>query len=164
MQLDIVVLRLLHIGFGVFWVGSALFLVLILEPRLRALGPTIQRPVMGALARVMGPALGVSGLITIAAGLTLFFQLPRGGLDRLFADAWAWAIFIGFLATVLAYGAGLVLGITTNRLAGLGKSIEGRPPTPEEGGQLQRLSARAVLMGRLVAGLAVGAMASARFV
>ena len=42
MDIEFVILRILHIGFGVFWVGSALFLVLILEPRLRALGPAIQ--------------------------------------------------------------------------------------------------------------------------
>ncbi len=46
MDLEMVVLRILHIVFGVFWVGSAFFLVLILEPRLRALGPEIQRPAM----------------------------------------------------------------------------------------------------------------------
>ena len=37
MNVEMVVLRLLHIVFGVFWVGSALFLAAILEPRLRAL-------------------------------------------------------------------------------------------------------------------------------
>ena len=110
MDVEVVILRILHIGFGVFWVGSAPFLVSILEPRLRALGPAIQRPVMGALARVMDPAMGISGLITIAAGLTLYFRLPRGGFDRLFDDAWSWAIFIGFLATIVAYGFGIGLG------------------------------------------------------
>ena len=155
MDIEFVILRILHIGFGVFWVGSALFLVLILEPRLRALGPAIQGPVMGALARVMGPAMGISGIITIVAGLTLYFRLPRGGFDRLFDDAWSWAIFIGFLATIVAYGYGMGLGITSARLSGLGRAIQGREPSPEEMGQLQRLSARATMFGRIVAALLV---------
>ena len=144
-----------------------MFLVLILEPRLRALGPAIQRPVMGSVAKIMGPAMGGSGFLTIAAGLTLFFRLERGGLDRLFDDGWSVAIFIGFLTSIVAYILGIVLGITTARLGALGRSIGDRPPTPEEGGQLARLSGRSLMLGRALATLlivAVGAMASARFV
>ena len=166
MDLEIVILRILHIGFGVFWVGSALFLAVILEPRLRALGPAIQRPVMMALEPIMGPAIGISGLITIAAGLTLYFRIPRGGFDRLFDDAWSWAIFIGFLATIVAYGFGLGVAITSARLAKLGKAIEGQQPSPEQMGQMQRLSARVRLFVRIAATLlviTVGAMASARY-
>ena len=156
MNIEMVVLRLLHIVFGVFWAGSALFLALVLEPRLRALGPAVQRP-----------AMGVSGLITIAAGLTLYFRLERGGFDNFLADGWGWAIFIGFLASIAAYATGITAGVLSSRMANLGRAIEGRPPTPEEGGQIQRLSSRLVLSSRMAAGLlliAVGAMASARFV
>ena len=167
MDVVMVVLPLLHIVFGVFWAGSALFLALILEPRLRVLGPAVQRPAMGAIARVMGPAMGISGLITIVAVLTLYFKLDRGGFDRFLSDGWGWAIFIGFLASIAAYAAGITAGVLSSRMANLGRAIEGHPPTPEEGGQIQRLSSRLVLSGRVTAGLlliAVGAMASARFV
>ena len=40
-------LRILHIVAGVFWAGSVFFLVLILEPQLRKLGPMHMKPVMG---------------------------------------------------------------------------------------------------------------------
>ena len=33
------VLRLVHIVFGVFWVGAAFFLAMFLEPSIRAAGP-----------------------------------------------------------------------------------------------------------------------------
>ena len=159
MDVELVILRILHIGFGVFWVGSALFMSLILEPRLRALGPAIQRPVMMAIAPIMGPAVGISGGITIAAGITLYLRLPRGGLDRLFDDAWSWAIF--------AYGFGIGVAVTTARMAKLGRSIvEGEPPSPEVMGQMQRLSSRVRLFVRLAATLlviAVISMAPARF-
>ena len=55
-----VVLRIVHIVFGMFWAGTAVFLAVILDPRLRSLGPEVQRPVMGAIAPIMGPALGIS--------------------------------------------------------------------------------------------------------
>ena len=167
MEVEFVVYRLLHIVFGTFWVGSAMFFTIILEPRLRALGPEIQRPVMLSIARVMGPAIGISGLITIVAGLTLFFRLPRGGLDRLFDDGWSWAIFIGFVAAIIAYGFGAATAVLSARMGGLAESIQGRPPTPEEAGQLQRIAARLPLLARTATVLlviALGAMASARFV
>ena len=46
MDILAVVLRLLHIIFGIFWAGTAFFNVLILEPRLRRMGPAFQNPVM----------------------------------------------------------------------------------------------------------------------
>lgn len=55
-----VVLRIVHIVLGMFWAGSAVFLAVILEPRHRSLGPEVQRPVMGAIAPVVGPALGIA--------------------------------------------------------------------------------------------------------
>jgi len=56
MDLGLITLRVLHIVSGVFWVGGVFFFTLILEPRLRALGPTIQRPAMQSITPVMGPA------------------------------------------------------------------------------------------------------------
>ncbi len=52
MNEEFVVYRVLHIVFGSFWVGSALFLTIILEPRLRAMGPHFHGPVMGAVTKV----------------------------------------------------------------------------------------------------------------
>ena len=71
MNYEMVALRIVHILAGVFWAGSAIFLALILQPRLRTLGPEIQGKVMAALIPVMGPALISSAVITIAAGITL---------------------------------------------------------------------------------------------
>ena len=52
-----IALRIIHVVAGVFWAGSAFFMVMILEPRLRALGPQYQGPVMGAIAPVIPPIL-----------------------------------------------------------------------------------------------------------
>ena len=68
MTFDIVFLRLLHIIFGSYWVGAAIFFALILEPRTRALASDVRRPVMAAVGRAMGPSLTVSAVISILAG------------------------------------------------------------------------------------------------
>jgi len=167
METELVVVRLLHIVFGVFWAGSSVFLALILEPRLRALGPAIQRPVTEALMPVLGPALAISSTITIVAGVYLALRLRWGHLDRFLDTGWGWAILIGFVVSIPAFAAGVATGVQAKRMQHLGGVIEGRSPTGEEVGELQRLDARITFLGRATAGLvlvAVGSMASARFV
>ena len=142
MDYVMVSLRIVHIVAGVFWAGSAFFLALILEPRLRILGPAIQRPVMGAIAPVMGPALGTSAIITMSAGIWLALRLRWGHLDKFFSSEWGYAILVGFVASLLAFSTGVASGVTSAKMADLGRAIEGRPPSPEEGAQLQLLSGR----------------------
>ncbi|MDA0988292.1 MAG: hypothetical protein O2783_04025 [Chloroflexi bacterium] len=80
MEADIIVARILNFVFGVLWAGTAMFLAVILEPRLRALGPTIQRPVMVAISPVLVSTMMLSGTVTIASGLYLLVNL-WGGVD-----------------------------------------------------------------------------------
>ncbi|MBM3949072.1 MAG: hypothetical protein FJ312_07520 [SAR202 cluster bacterium] len=65
-----VVLRILHILFGVVWAGGAIFRALILEPRLRAAGPAVQGPAMRSIAPAIAMVLGIASAITIAADTT----------------------------------------------------------------------------------------------
>ena len=101
MNEEFVILRILHIVSGVFWAGSAIFLATILEPRLRALGPAVQGPLMRALIPVMVPAMLFSATITIAAGITLALRLRWDDLDSFLNTGWGWAILIGFVAAHL---------------------------------------------------------------
>ena len=159
MDYVMVSLRIVHIVAGVFWAGSAFFLALILEPRLRVLGPAIQRP-------VMGPALGTSAIITMSAGIWLALRLRWGHLDKFFSSEWGYAILVGFVASLLAFSTGVASGVISAKMANLGRAIEGRPPSPEEGAQLQLLAGRLTRLTRAMAVLvfiAVGSMASARF-
>ena len=163
MDFELVMLRLFHIVFGVIWAGSAVFIAGILEPRLRKLGPTV----MGALMPILTPVMLLSATITIAFGIILSLRLRWGNLDTFFDTDWGVAILIGFIVSILAFGTGLTTSITGKRLMRLGASIQGRPPTPEEGALLGKLSARLTLLSRSTAVLTViatGSMASARFI
>ena len=167
MNVELIILRLLHIVFGVFWAGSAIFFAVILQPRLRTLGPEIQARVMAALIPVMGPALISSAVITIVAGVTLALRLRWGNLDTFLNTGWGWAILIGFVASIGALSSGVVTIVLANRMLTLGRSIGERAPTPEEGARLQRIGARLPRLARSTAVLvliAIGTMASARFV
>ncbi len=65
--------RLLHVIFSIYLVGSVTFMVLVLGPRLKRLGPTIQGPVMSALSPIMAALNGISFIIIMATGILMIF-------------------------------------------------------------------------------------------
>ena len=164
----IVSLRILHIVLGTFWVGSDGLLTFVLLPRLRALGPDIERPVMATLMRVLPPIIMVSSIITAIAGVWLAGIMLGWSFDRVLATRWGWAILVGFVGTLVALIVGFgLLPPVTMRMDKLSRSIEGRSPTPDEGRQLEQLTASATALARLnsvLLILVVGTMAVARFV
>ena len=143
-------LRILHVVFGIFVAGTYLFLVPILEPRLKRLGPAIQGPVMQSLMPILTPVMGTSFVIIIGTGVAMTLRLRGGALDTLFTTGWGWAMIIGLIATlgVVIIGFGF-LTPTGIRMEKLGRSIEGRPPTPEEGQKLHQFSARVETLSRV---------------
>jgi hypothetical protein len=165
METEFVVLRLLHIVFGVFWAGSAMFMAVILEPRLRKLGPTIQGPVMAALTPVLVPVMLISATITVFSGLYLM-EKRWVSMDVFLDTGWDRAILIGLIATVLAYASGVTTSFQGKKMIRMGAAIQGRPPTPEEMAALTKQSALLRNLGRTTAALtliAVGTMAAPRF-
>jgi uncharacterized membrane protein len=139
----IIIMRILHIVFGIFWVGTTFFMVLVLTPRLRALGPAIQSPVMRAIMPAMVPLMMVGAIVTAVTGIVLTFVLRWGALDTIFVTGWGWSMIIGFIVTLAAVVIGFGIVVPAGmRQAKLAASIEGRPPTPEEGQQLGQLAAR----------------------
>ncbi len=163
-----VLLRILHIVSGVFWVGTLFFMEIILEPRLRALGPTMQNPVMGALMPVLMPVNIVNATITILSGVAMTLIMRGSALGTFLATGWGWAILLGFVTTIAAAVVGFGFVVPAGlRLGKLGQSIQGRPPSPDEAQQMGQLSARIRTLTRIIFVLliiAVGTMAAARFV
>ncbi len=157
----LMVLRIVHVVFGIYIAGSYLFLVPILEPRLKRLGPAIQGPVMRALMPILTPINAISFIIIIGTGMAMTFIMRSGALNTLFVTAWGWAIIVGFVVTIAAGVVGFGFLMTTGmRMDKLGRSIEGRAPTSEEGQQLQQLSHRVETLSRVNLVLIVIALAT----
>ncbi len=168
MEALIISMRILHIVFSVFWVGTAFFMVAILTPRLKALGPQIQSPVMRAIMPVVIPYMMISSIITVLSGIVLTLVMRWGALGTLFTTGWGWSMIVGFVTSFVAafIAFGVVIPLA-KRQAALASSIVGRPPSPEEGQQLSQFGAR---IGRLTLTnfvlliIATLTMAIARFV
>ena len=158
MDMEMVVMRVLHILAGVIWAGSAIFLAVVLDPRLKALGPDVHRKVTAALAPSLRIVLDGGAAVTILVGILLVFRMDR--LDNLFNTNWGLAITAGLVASVLALVSGLAALSTTKKLIGAGQDTD-------SDADVDGLSARATLLARITAALVVVAvvtMAAARFV
>ena len=159
MDMEMVVMRVVHILAGVIWSGSAIFLAVVLDPRLRALGPDIQRKVTAALAPSLRIVLDGGAAVTILVGILLVYRMDR--LDNLFDTNWGLAITIGLVASIFALASGIAAMSTTKKLIGTGEGAA------DEQADVDSLSAKATLLARITAALvviAVVTMAAARFV
>ncbi len=76
MDAELVIMRILHIGPGDVWVGSAFFAAFILNPRLRMLGPDVEMKVTASINKVWGPVVHGSAAITIIVGFLLISSTP----------------------------------------------------------------------------------------
>lgn len=164
----ILILRVLHIGLGAFWVGTDAFLTFLLLPRLRTLGADVERQVFATLIRYLPPVMMVTSIVTFVSGILLTGIMRGWNLNWVFANGWGTAIFIGFVGTVmtLIIGFGLLppLMMRTEKLE---RSFEGRQPTNTEADEFERLRARGTMFTKLNSVLliiVIISMSVARFV
>ena len=161
-------LRLFHIVAGVFWVGGAVYGTFFVMPTARAAGPEGGRFV-GRLMQRMGPAFGISMLLTVVPGFIMYGRLSAG-----FSRAWVMtptgaALGAGAVATLLAVILGIVVNAPTRgKMVALKKGLETQGGDADAGAaaELARLQARIERGAQVVALLlliAAGAMAVARY-
>jgi hypothetical protein len=158
-------LRIIHIGAGIFWVGSAIMTFFFLAPTVAATGEAGQK-FMGYLINNMK----ISNRIASAAGSSILAGLILFALDARAGAAWARSSF----ATGLSIGAGFALigfifGILVGRknkaMAQLGAQMQGKP-SAEQLTQLQAIQKQAVTYSKISAFTLIGAvifMAIARY-
>ena len=166
MNYYLLVLRLLHIGAGAFWVGATLQLAFFVKPALKEKGGTGQKFIDYLITkkRFGTDSAGAGGMAGIA-GILLYWR-DSGGLT----SAWMHSsVGIGF-----GIGAGLALiafifGILTDRklkaMLQLREQIQGMP-TDEQNSQVQLLGKQQTIYLNICAAtlvLALWIMASARY-
>lgn len=170
MDAYVIVLRILHIVAGVFWVGSAAVVTFFLEPAAKELGPAAG-PFMGEVSgkRKLPIVISVAGIVNVLAGLLLYWRVS-GGLDQ------AWLTSgpgIGFTVGGIAAIVGLFLGVgfirpRFARLGAIGAEVQGSGGQPSQAQlqEVQHLNHVLKRLGMTVMSLltvAVVAMAIARY-
>ncbi len=170
MDTYMVVLRIVHILAGVFWVGAALTTILFLQSTAREVGPAAG-PFMAHLAgkkHLVDWVLRAAGL-TILAGALMYWRVSAGLDWDWITSAQGLSLTIGALCAIAAFSLGLsVVRPTIMATLEIGREVaaSGGPPTPEQGAQLQALGKRSKAVGQVIVPLlvvAVSGMAAARY-
>jgi len=170
MDVYLIVLRIVHVIAGAFWVGAGLTASLFLQPTAREVGPAAG-PFMTHLAqrkRLPDVMLAAAGL-TILAGLLMYWQVSYGFDADWIGSSYGLTITIGALAAIAAaaLGGSVVRGSMSKAGAIAQSAASGGGPTPEQASEMQALQRRARTAGALMLGLLVVAtalMAAAQYV
>jgi hypothetical protein len=153
----LILFRLIHVLFGVFWAGTAMFNAAFLIPAVRSLGPA-GGPVMQEIAqkRKLPVYFLVSGILTVLSGFGLYWHdsaAPGNGFMR---SAGGITFGVGGLLALTALLLGIFVVTPAAMRAGkLGAAIAagGEPRTPEQAAEMQRLQMKLGMMAMLAAGL-----------
>jgi hypothetical protein len=163
-----IILRLIHISSGTFWVGAAIFITLFLNPTVRAAGAEGGRFMQRLITQTpVVKYMNYSSLLAVVSGILLY------GFNVGFSAEWVASregmIFtLGSLAGLVAYGTGhFLIAPTAQRMGVLGSEIAmaGGPPSELQLAEMSSLQARALWSGQLglvMMVITVAGMAGAR--
>lgn len=155
MDLTWVVLRLLHIVLGAFWVGAIFFTALFLLPAMAAAGPDAAKVAQELQRRRFMTVIPIAALLTILTGLDMMRRVSVNFNPAWFGTGSGMTFTIGSVAGIVAF----IVGFFFMRPL----MLKAQTLPPAEG---QPLRARAMLLNRVVAALllvAVSTMAVGRF-
>ena len=169
MNTTVVVLRLLHIGAGVFWAGAIMFFGLFLEPSIRAAGPGGGQVMQQLHLRKYSAVMPILALVAILTGFELLRRDFPGGPSAWISTRGGMTFVIGGSAALIT----LIMGVTVvlptikrvtelaARLGGMGSQ-----PDPAVAQELVRLRGKMTLLARIATALVavtVASMAVARY-
>jgi uncharacterized membrane protein len=167
--MDLIVLRLIHILGGIFWVGSALTFFYFVQPTASATAPESQRFMLHLLGtRRLGDATLAAAIFNVGAGAILIWR-DSNGLDATWMTGPGLGFTIGASAAVFALLLFGFLGYPhTRRLLAIGFRLadEQRPPSEAELAVLagsQRVLARLAIWVPILLIVAAASMATARY-
>lgn len=113
MQAELILLRLIHVVGGVFWVGSVMFTSFFLMPTLMKAGPMVAGPVSAGLqARRMMTWMPIIALLVILSGLRLM-MIVSGGDSHWFVHRTGHTYMVSGALAIIAF----IVGFTVTRPA-----------------------------------------------
>ena len=168
--MDILLLRLIHIGAGAFWVGAVFTFFLFVQPAAVAVGPEATKFTYQLLHhRRLGLVILGAAVVTVLAG-TWLLVITSNGLDPdILFDVSRLGYTVGGVSAILTLAVGGLYVFPRTQVveATLGRLIaEARPPTPDEQQTLARTARESRRAGWLVLvglAIAVAAMATASY-
>lgn len=151
------IMRLLHVGLGVFWAGALFFMAWFLIPSTRDVGPDGAKVVIALQRRGFMNVLPTTAVLTILTGLVLMWRVSAG-----FQPAWSrspggMSLGIGAVAAIVAFGIGVGImrsaTLKANALTQIVAQLTDVAAKEARVADIQALRMRAARAARWVAGL-----------
>ena len=163
-----IVLRLIHILAGIFWVGTMFLLAGFLIPTVRETGREGGRFMQHLMQqRRLQVFLGLAMLLTVLTGVIMYARLASATHGAWAGTGPGIAYGVGAIAAIVAAAVGGIVGSSAGRrMLALGQAVRSGGPTPEQQAEIARLQGRMSLAARVGATLlaiAAGAMAIGRY-
>jgi uncharacterized membrane protein len=170
MNTELLVLRLVHILGGIFWVGSMIFTTFFLTPVLRS-SPAVAGQVMAGLQkRRLFTFLPIVALLTIVSGIRLMWIVSVGFSDAYFSTPTGRTLWISALAATIAFLLSVLLirpgMVRVGRLGATLASATDEATKESIAAEMQRISRRVSVANPIVVALllfAAAGMATARY-
>jgi uncharacterized membrane protein len=152
-------LRVVHIGAGVFWAGSAFLMTWFIEPAVRASGDDGRRFMqrMAASGR-LGRALAAAAGATVLAGLALMWIMGVTLGQGFYESGRGLALSLGMLLGIAAFVVGFLMqNRPMRKMSAIGQQLAaaGGPPSPAQAAELEKLNGTVRRGGQIVATLLV---------
>lgn len=169
-NLSLLIMRLLHIGLGVFWAGTVVFSAIFLFPSIVDAGPEGAKVGAALNRRRFMQIMPVIAGLTILSGLWLYWKVSGGFQPAFMRSGMGITIGLGATAAILAFLVGVVvMRPAMTRAANLAQSAGQAAPEERQAVLMAALASRqrGIRAGQVVAvlvALAVTAMALARYI
>lgn len=166
MNVLLIVLRLIHILSGVFWVGGAMMSAFFLSPAVAATGEAGQK-MMGHMITKgqMSVRIMVAAFLTVLAGATLYWIDSHGFTSPWTTTAPGWGFGIGGLLALVGLGIGMQVGTNAKKLGTIAAAAQGKP-SPDQIAEMQGAQKRMTMasnVSTVILILALACMATARY-
>jgi uncharacterized membrane protein len=146
---EILVLRVVHIVGGIFWVGSAMFTGLFLLPALAKAGPAAGQVMIGLQQRRLYTVLPTVALLTMVSGLRLMWITSLGFSRAYFASPVGHTYAVSGMAAIISFIIGmLVARPAAVRVASLGQQLAATTDTAARdslSAEMERMRRRATV-------------------
>ncbi len=171
MDTYLVFLRLLHIGSGAFWAGTAIYLAAFVLPAAKALGPDGGKFMQQlSMTNNLPLVIFVNSTINILSGILLIWYMSDGFQNNWMGTHMGITLSIGGTVALIAW----IIGVFINRpiimkMAAIAKesAIKQQPPSADEVQHLNKMRAKLSTATNTIAwliGITVIAMAIARYI
>lgn len=169
MNMLMIILRVIHVLSGVFWVGFAIFNLAFLQPTIRATGAEGQKTLQYLMRKTR-----LMTTVYVAATLTMFTGLIQLGIisnlqHSFINSSWGLIITLGSLSGIIAWFIAIhFIRRIFNQMGVVGAELQSSdgPPNPEKLSEMQALVERLGKVGKTALVfmiISVVGMAAARY-